>query len=385
MIGLGAAAFTALSYWEIAWSRQAHVQSTQFFYLLSLYVFFSILEKFSYKKLFLLSVLTLATILSHFFGFFLLALYAVIFIIKIVRKDNQRIILFFRKYKKNFLVGLLILAIVVPILGALGYQVFDKILNRSHFVGDSYLRFLLASIPIIATSAVIGLVVFLLQKKKTLQALVLGLAYIIPYLSITFSTDIKHFLIYFLVLPILFILSSYLFYELSRLFNSRTTNYLFSGLIGSVIIVSIIFSPTSFNLLPKSHYYLEQQTPQPNFAYVYDIIKTRGFLENDVIISPYTQMDKIYLGKSDYWLAIDLLGKDLNKDALPEREFYTNAQTIKDAEQLKKVIDNNSGYLIVDDMARVRLDEEINKTIILLPIVYYELKKGGNSIWVFSF
>ena len=75
-VGLGAAFLTAFSYWEIAWSRQARMYiQLQFFFLLSLYLFNSLLEKFSYKKLIWLILATAATILSHYFGYFLLGIY----------------------------------------------------------------------------------------------------------------------------------------------------------------------------------------------------------------------------------------------------------------------------------------------------------------------
>jgi hypothetical protein len=142
----------------------------------------------------------------------------------------------------------------------------------------------------------------------------------------------------------------------------------------------------SFSFLPSSRYYLEPFTPQPDFKGAYEAIIKSGWDKDMVIVSPYTQMDKIYLGKSDYWLAISLDGRKIDKSQLPEREFYNNAITIKDSRSLEEIISSSHGYIVVDDMAlSVRLDKDIIDLIGQQTLIFTDQESVGNRIWVFGF
>jgi hypothetical protein len=97
-------------------------------------------------------------------------------------------------------------------------------------------------------------------------------------------------------------------------------------------------------------------------------------------------MDKIYLGRSDYWLAISLDGRKLDKSKLGEREYYNNAMTIPNAVKLQSIIANQHGYIVVDDMAlSKRLDNDVINLIGEQKLIFSDQKEPGSRIWVFSF
>ena len=100
-------------------------------------------------------------------------------------------------------------------------------------------------------------------------------------------------------------------------------------------------------------------------------------------------MDKIYLGQSDYWIAVSLSGKKktlkntINKET--NREIYANAYVIDDPKILNKVIEEKDGYLIVDDMA---LGKKMNYRIIQIireqKLLWADESTPKQRIWVYK-
>ena len=383
LVGLSAAFLSSFSYWEIAWSRQARMYiQLQFFFFLSFYLFHSLLDKFSYKKLIFVILSTIAAIFSHYLGYFLLVIYALTLIIhfsNIKKEEKQK----FWKNKKQKIVLIISGFIILCFIVNLSFDFFSKLQNRDYFFGLNYQKFLLINLGIIAISALIGFIIGIIKEKNIKKILSLGSAYLIPYLIIIFSANTVHFRYLFFILPILFLFSSYFIYYLASLNKFKHLSIIILLII--LIISSNLLNPDTFIFKIRSHYYLEPHTPQPDFKNAYQEIIKNGWDDDKIIISPFTQLDKVYLGKSDYWLAIDLHGHQLNKSELEEREYYTNAITIKNAEQLKELIETKTGYIVVDNMAGIRLDKEINDIISKQNLIYYNKTEQQNSIWVFAF
>jgi uncharacterized membrane protein len=384
LVGLGSAALTAFSYWEIVWSRQARMYGQlQFFFLLSIYLFASLLDKFSYKKLVFLILGTLGAITSHYFGYFLLPIYFIVLVVKLLGKDRATINAFL-KDKKNKLVTGIILGVTAPLMIWLLVQFVIRLINNETFVGLQYQHFLFQYLLLVVILALFGMVGSVFKKKNYTTSILFIIAYFLPYLVIVFSTDTQHYRYIFFILPILFIFATYALFIVAHLFKSR--QLVFAGLLALLILLSILLANRSFVLIPEEKYYLEPFTPQPNFAEAYEVIGQNGFGSDKVIISPYTQMDKVYLGRSDYWLAIDLLGRPLDTASLPEREYYNNAITITSADQLKEIIAGHSGYIVVDAMAlSLRLDQDIIDLIGTERRIYTDQTQKGSQIWVFAF
>lgn len=384
LVGLGASFLTSLSYWQISWSRQARMYiQLQFFFLLSIYLFLSLLEKFSYKKLIFLILSTGATILSHFFGYFLLPIYFLILLLKLLTEKKEKIKLYFKDKKKIIIFsGLLFVSIIIMVDLLV---VFSQQVNKNgYFLGKNYQMFLFTYVPIIFSLAIIGMIIILMERKKILVSLTLIISYLLPYLVIAFSAKTLHYRYLFFLTPLIFIFAVYTLFFISTKFKMQKS--LFIGLLIIIIGGSVFISHRFMVFVPQTNYYLEYFTPQPNFKKAYEVIKQIGFDESKIIISPYTQMDKVYLGKSDYWLAIDLNGGSLERDLLPEREFYNNAITISDVENLRKVIDENKGYIVVDDMAlSIRLERDIIDLIGEQQLIYTDQERYGSRIWVFAF
>ncbi|MDD4188399.1 MAG: hypothetical protein PHX04_06595, partial [Bacilli bacterium] len=157
------------------------------------------------------------------------------------------------------------------------------------------------------------------------------------------------------------------------------------GILILVITTSNYLQANTFVLKPIAYYYLEPHTPQPDFKSAYQTIKDYGWTDDKIILSAFTQLDKVYLGRSDYWLAIGLDGRKLDKNKLAEREYYNNAITIKTAEQLKELTETKTGYIIVDNMTGIRLDREINDLINQQKLIFYNKTGQQDPIWVFAF
>ena len=384
LVGLGAAFLTTFSYWEIAWSRQARMYiQLQFFFLLSLYLFNSLLTKFSYKKLAWLILATIATILSHYFGWFLLVIYALNLLIILIYNHKKSLNTLWTKKQK--LIFSLIALVFIAFLIKLGFDLNNQLARSDVFLGLNYQSFMLNYWPLIFIGAIIGMILAIQKEKQLRTSLLLISAYFIPYLIIIFSASTQHFRYLFFILPLLFIFSSYLLEQVADISKKRKL-IVFPILILATILISMAITPRSFSFLPTAYYRLEPFTPQPDFKSAYESIKANGWSEDKVIVSPFTQLDKVYLGRSGYWLAISLAGRKLDKSKLTEREYYNNAITISSADQLAKIINAKQGYIITDDMALSnRLDKEIIDLIGQQRLIFSDEKEIGNRIWVFTF
>ena len=75
-VGLIAATLVAFSVWEIAWSREARMyQQLQFFYILSLYMFYEFTQNKDLKNVALLLLSVIGAIMSHVFGYVLIVVF----------------------------------------------------------------------------------------------------------------------------------------------------------------------------------------------------------------------------------------------------------------------------------------------------------------------
>src|SRR3989344_4428010 len=108
--------FMAFSYWEILWSRQARMyMQLQFFYFLSLYLFYRFTQTKSRKVLIYLILSTLAAFFSHSFGYSLLGVFSLYILIahfKSLKKFN------FKKYinYKTLILSLVFLTVLIYFL-----------------------------------------------------------------------------------------------------------------------------------------------------------------------------------------------------------------------------------------------------------------------------
>ena len=340
-IGLIAALFVTFSSIEIAWSRQARMYAQfQFFYLLSLYLFYKFINNKSLKYFILALILTISTILSNILGFSLILIYFVYFILNF--KDFKFIFI------KKFLIPIFVF--LIPI----GYLIIKNFWNYSYIYINYFLKyiyFLRFSHEILFYFSLVGILVSLKEFKKSSF---LFISFIVPILVISFFVFLFHYRYLFFILPILFIFAAYLINFISDYFKKF-------GLIIMIILTTIVLI-NGFTFIPRSYYELESLTPQPNFKEAYLFVKEN--LNDEVIIDSYPVLSEIYLGKVDYGLKFSLTGRDI--DIYNESfDVYTNKPFIK-FEELSKI---KSCYLIIDDLAIERIDINLKDYIKSMNVV----------------
>lgn len=340
-IGLIAALFVTFSSIEIAWSRQARMYAQfQFFYLLSLYLFYKFINNKSLKYFILSLIFTIATILSNVLGLSLILIYFVYFILNF--KDFRFI------FTKKFLIPILVF--LIPI----GYLIIKNFWDYNYIYINYFLKyiyFLKFSHEILFYFSLVGILVSLKEFKKSSF---LFISFIVPILVISFFVLLLHYRYLFFILPILFIFAAYLINFISDYFKK------FSYII--IIILTAIVLINGFTFIPRSYYELEALTPQPNFKEAYLYVKEN--LKDEVIIDSYPVLSEIYLGKVNYGLKFSLTGRDI--DIYNESyDIYTNKPFIK-FEELSKI---NSCYLIIDDLAFERIDNDLRDYIKSMNVV----------------
>jgi len=385
-IALLASFMTSFSYWQIAWSRQARMYTQlQFFFFLSIYLFNSLLEKFSYKKLVFLFLSTLAAILSHYFGYFLIVIYFSILTIKLLN-NKEKILLFYQKVKTNKILSGFLLLLFFFLSYKLSKDFFTYILTKERNLFWEYINFIHYFFPVLYILALFGLAISLKAKpaKEKASHILLGLSFFIPFLTISLVSDLKMFRYLFFITPLIFIFFSFFIDYISK--KTRWKNLSFILLSFLIIILSSSLNIRVFNFKPISHYYLEPLTPQSNFKGAYKKILDNGFDENKIIISPYSALDRIYLKRSDYCLAMSLHNDQKSKNKIKERDYYNNTPHIFKKEELEEIINKNSGYIMIDYMAiQGRLKQEIIDYIFKQELIFKDEYQLNNQVWVFKF
>jgi hypothetical protein len=79
----------------------------------------------------------------------------------------------------------------------------------------------------------------------------------------------------------------------------------------------------------------------------------------DAVVSAWTPPTLLYLGKSDYWLAFNVIGTGAGAFLVENssRDIYTNATAITDVEAFGKVVEaHDRGWLVVDATAWYKLN-----------------------------
>ncbi|PKM91655.1 hypothetical protein CVU82_00380 [Candidatus Falkowbacteria bacterium HGW-Falkowbacteria-1] len=389
-VAILASFMTSFSYWQIAWSRQARMYSQfQFFFFLSIYLFDSLLKKFSYRKLLFLSLSTLFAILSHYFGYLLIAIYGATILWRLSEDKNLRLKIY-QEIKKRKILSFGFLVLFVPIIFKISRDLFYKMLYKHNYYLVNFLDFVRSFFPVIYILAILGFILACFYYKKKQQSnklnssIILAISFLLPFLIIAISSDRKVYRYITFLIPILFVFCSFFIYFISE--RTRQTKIVFVVLSSLVVILVMNLNIRVFNFVPESHYYLEPLTPQANFKQAYQAVKNDGFNDISLIISPYPVMDKIYLGKTDYCLAMNLAGGEIKEWQKTDRDYYTNATNIFDVETLEKITKENNGYIIIDYMAiDDRLSPEMIDFINKQKLIFKDDYKFNNQIWVFEF
>ncbi|MCK5614507.1 glycosyltransferase family 39 protein [Candidatus Pacearchaeota archaeon] len=393
-VGIIAAVLVAFSVWEIAWSRQARMyQQLQFFYILSLYLFYEFTKNKNRKNLVLLSFSIIATILSHVFGYVLILVFlSYLFVLTL---NERRTIIIKRKTTTLF-----VISFVASLVIAYHTGILQTVLKTNVNYYDVYIYIFKQGMEVFLFMTVLG--GRLLLKKEWKQSILLIAALIIPLYFIFFHVLLLATRYLYFILPIMFILSGYfLYYVVDYLENSftRIGNFLrreevyganpkknvhlnifkkFKGFFNNkkscrittnvilfILLVLIMYNSPAFTFTPKERYDIGINAPQSNFKDGYMYVK--GAMQpSDVIVSAWTPPSQFYLGKSDYWLAINVVGTGIDGFIISNtsRDIYTNATVIRNIVGLKNVMKNNTvGWIIIDNIGLYKLNPEISNYI----------------------
>lgn len=394
-VGIIVAVLVAFSVWEIAWSRQARMyQQLQFFYILSLFLFYSFIQNKNLKNMVLLFFSVLGAILSHVFGYALILVFLVYFLVSAFKE---------RKYLGK--IGKGTVAQVVLAFGALltfAYYmgIIQSVLKTDINYYNTYIYLLKTDLGLFLFMAVPGATVLFDRDWK--KGLLLITALIIPLYILFFHVLLLGTRYLYFVIPILFILigfflnffADYLgdsiskaWYILRRkkicqvnteknacanttrklyaIFNRKNSIKRNANILVVLLLVMAMYSSPAFTFIPKEEYYLGVNAPQSNFKDAYAYVKD-NMQQNDIIVSAWTPPSQFYLGKSDYWLAFNVVGTGIDQFIISNtsREIYTNATVVRNVHDLKNIMKNNTvGWIIIDNIGWYKLNPEISNYI----------------------
>lgn len=338
---------------EIVWSRQARMyQQLQFFYLLSLFLFYEFTQKGTNRYLILTIISTICTVLSHSFGFSLVIVFFVYLLLTNITNTKKYLTKEFilnKKFIITFLCGVALL-----VLAEVAFGVFTSILSTRINYFPDYMLYLMHIFPIILYLALVGVIILLRKDYKT--SLLLILAAIVPFYFICFHVQLLGYRYLYFILPLFFIFFALAIDYLTSMISLKRLRFILSWMPIIVILGLTVYSQ-SFNFVPQSIYY-ESMAPQPDFRHAYTFVN-QNIEEGEIVIDTWPALGTYYLKSyPDYWLSFDIAGTmvDYCVGEDKSRELYTNTLCIKNLEMLKNVMEENpSGWLVIDSLAISRL------------------------------
>ncbi len=356
-IGIIAALLITFSVWEIAWSRQARMyQQLQFFYILSLYLFYEFTRTKSLKMLVLLVFSALGTVISHEFGYALIPVF-LIYLTVLALKERSK-----NTFRRTIPAAVIIFGALLGFAYFMG--VIPFILGNEINYYDTYIYLLKKDLGIFLFLAVPGGTVLVKRDWKKGLLLISGL--IIPLYFIFFHVLLVGTRYLYFVIPILFILVGFFLDFVIDYLQAGHIHRLVSRKAEAEVIVAVslilaMYFSGIFTFNPEEKYDLGVNAPWSDFKKAYTYVK-EDMQPGDAIVSAWTPPSMFYLGKSDYWLAFDVVGMGMDGFMVSNtsQEIYTNATAIKNVETLVDVREKyERGWIVVDNLAWYKLHPEI--------------------------
>jgi 4-amino-4-deoxy-L-arabinose transferase-like glycosyltransferase len=369
-IALIAAIITAFSVLEVAWSRQARMyQQLQFFYLLSLYLFYQFSQTKSKRYLIATIVSTLCAGLSHEFGFVLVLIFPIYAFLLNIRNVKKFLSKEFLLQKKVIVSILAIIALLT--LAEVEFGVFSSVLSSTgHVHLHYYLGYLLTTIPVVSLLAVVGAVLLFRRERRT--SLLLILSIIIPLYFLSFHLELWGYRYFYFLLPVVFILFSCgVVYSIDLIPELRTRRRLSLLLPALLLVLTLSYG---FVYTPHSSYYhFDSCIQQPDFKRAYSFVEENRN-EGDIVIDAWPVVGMFYLSKTpDYWLQWDTSGRHVKVVENGEpREAQSDAPVIENLDMLEDVIEESErGWIVIDTFAWNLLPAK-SKGFIEEELTYYE-------------
>ncbi|MDO8514332.1 MAG: glycosyltransferase family 39 protein [bacterium] len=389
-VALFASAFTALSYYQIAWSRQARWYTLfELFFWLALFAFYKALyEEKKRTRIIYASLCAGATalaILTHGLGIGLLPIFLAWILIEL---------LFIRKAVLALLPVLLALLAGSALLFFSGAATLLTSKIDFYYGVPYYVGFYLFTYWLFLVLGTVAL--WRCWGKTHARAVGLLILAIAAYAIVLMSmTQLIHYRYLFHLTPALFILAGLGLEELRQRYSRPKAR---AALVGLIFV--LFFTIGGGILMPQSFYFLEADdpellpglsyyayTPQPdwNAAYAY-IAENRA--SSDIVISSMPQFNKIFLHEAGYWFKYDYLDAgDRERYVENDREYYVGATVVDDLAELKALASSRHGFFVLDYMAtdgripQATLDY-IDKNF---EQVFYNRINYYSQVWVYRF
>lgn len=386
-IALAAAIFVAFLPWEIAWSRQARgYMLLQFFLLLS---FDQLLAYIRSQK-----------ITASLFAVLLMGIACLIHTMAIVFIPafffTLAVWLFLEKKKLNIITFIPFLFFLV---GGLAFV----LMGNHHLTIYNYLElyngFILQHYLITSILALLGTIFILFNKKTFIIGTCFLSIFVFTYLIIALlgpTVQLRYLVAFVPFLAIMiaygvFIIPNTLIRNLKKIKKlsrnipvKKIIPYISYGT--PILVIIIMISCGTFSLKTVSK--LESDSPQPNFAAAYSYIATYK-TNNDIIVSPYAHLSKIYLENPGMLLPISLTGKAKELKLTITRDktdYYTNAPALVDNHAIFSLINTKHGYIVMDSMAQKRIPN-IFEDLTNHPRVnrVFSHQENDAMVWVFKY
>lgn len=363
-VGILASIMMALSTFDIAWSRQVRMYALwDLLFWTTLACGIYILEQ--NKKKFTLIILWImsagATIATHRFGFLLFPLMILAWYLFVLRPRQQ--------IRHRLIGGGIILGIYI-----VGMMVLLMMNNQATNYTNQYFFWLLWEHPMTVILSVLSIAQMI--RKDITEQHVARISFLFGSIILFFSTlalgvPLLHYRYLLVLNPALFLLTSFALVNIITMFTVKTWRHIACGIIG-IFVITVGFLSHEFTFWPKQFFPLEQEspiatqhfrsyTPQPDFKKMYAIIHNNTSAD-DRIITPYPTMTWWYLQRIDD-LALPISLTSPRSNTGPTIEYYTQTAMLTKDQFEQWQSSGKHGWIIIDDLARTRLEHNILEMI----------------------
>lgn len=289
------------SYWQITWARQARgYVLQQLLLLLTIYIYSSLLKKFSKLKLFYFAIILLLGLLTHITYVLVLLSVTLHFFV-----FNKKLTLKLISNPLLWIFAIISTYILYSIgqLNLLYLNLKNLLINHPNNLAY-YHSFLWREQTIVVLLAVIGILFFILKDKKykLITLLLLPICFYLFFVCFLFTPYVSRYLLP--IFPLFIIFSGV---GISKIAEAISAKHAF--LFGLIITLFIIINGDKFILKPRSFYSINRDMREVaviNYDLIYELIRNKGNLDlgQTAVIDTWPDRIKWYLGDNqEYFYA----------------------------------------------------------------------------------
>jgi len=352
-IGLLSALIFWLLYWELWWWRDARFYSLlQLMLLLEIFL----MQKWAdTKKTLYLNLGIILSWLWMIFHPFLYCLWAILVCIFLFQYKKLRDFktIFSKKYLSTRILVIVWLAIVIfygTLWGVLKWSLSSGLsLDAKKYYFMFYAKHLWTEMGMITIFGVLWMSWFILKKRWRET-----IFFVLPFILFIYALVIKWYLMHsryaLLMFPLMILSSAIAIFDIFKFIKSR-----YEKSVIAIVLVLFIWFSAHFQILPKSNYYFDYTSPQPDFKSAYASIPSWSN-----VISWFPMLCDWYY--SWRWKCINAIRVDLVHDGKTkitklEKEKYTKIPYIDNLDKLTPGV----YYFVIDNLTAN--SESINSTL----------------------